>query len=56
MICEPGQCGLRAITRRLDALVEQFRHVRSFSKEIDDLREEIKAIKKHLGLSAEIAA
>jgi hypothetical protein len=46
---------LRDISRQLDAIEEQYRNIRGVTKKIDDLRAQIGAIKKHLGLAAEIA-
>ena len=47
---------LREINRRLDALEEQYRNLRGVTKEIDELRAEVRAIEKHLGINQRIAA
>lgn len=47
---------LRDIEHRLDTVQEHYADMRGFAKEIDDLRVQVKAIRKHLGLAAEIAA
>ncbi len=47
---------LREINRRLDTLDEQYKNLRGVTKEIDELRVQVRAIKKHLGLDKKIAA
>ena len=47
---------LREINRRLDALDEQYKNLKGVTKEIDDLRAEVRAIEKHLGINKKIAA
>jgi predicted nucleic acid-binding Zn-ribbon protein len=41
---------LSHINRRLDLLEEQVGGMKGFSKEIDELRDRIKSIEKHVGL------
>jgi GTP1/Obg family GTP-binding protein len=52
----PVTAELREVVRGLDTLTEHYRNLRGVTKEIDELRAEIGAIKRHLGLSTEIAA
>ena len=47
---------LREINRRLDMLDEQYLNLKGVTKEIDELRDQVRAIEKHLGLSRKIAA
>jgi polyhydroxyalkanoate synthesis regulator phasin len=47
---------LKEINRRLDALDEQYKNLKGVTKEIDELREQVRAIEKHLGLNKKIAA
>jgi prefoldin subunit 5 len=47
---------LNEILDRLDTLDEQYANLKGVTKEIDDLRREVRTIKKHLGLNTEIAA
>ena len=47
---------LREINRRLDMLDEQYVNLKGVTKEIDELRDQVRAIEKHLGLSRKIAA
>ena len=47
---------LRDINRRLDALEQVVGGLRGFAKEIDEVRGQVRAIQKHLGLSKKIAA
>ena len=47
---------LRDINRRLDMLDEQYVNLKGVTKEIDELRDQVRAIEKHLGLSTKIAA
>ena len=44
------------IEDQLEALAEQYANLKGVTKEIDDLRREVRPLKKHLGLSTEIAA
>ena len=47
---------LREINKRLDALDEQYRNLKGVTKEINELRAQVRAIEKHLGLDKRIAA
>ena len=47
---------LRKINRRLDMLDEQYMNLKGVTKEIDELRDQVRVIEKHLGLSRKIAA
>ena len=47
---------LRNINHRLDILEEQIGELKCFSKEIDELRDRVREIEKHLGLNKKIAA
>jgi predicted nucleic acid-binding Zn-ribbon protein len=47
---------LADINRRLDLLEQQFRNLKGVTKEIDDIRDRIRDIEKHLGLNRKIAA
>ena len=47
---------LREINRRLDMIDEQYMNLKGVTKEIDELRDQVRAIEKHLGLSRKIAA
>lgn len=47
---------LRDVNCRLDHLEEQFSNIKGVTKEIDELRDRIGEIEKHLGLNKRIAA
>jgi len=47
---------LKDINRRLDLLEAQFGNPKGVTKEIDDLRAQVRAIQKHLGIDKQIAA
>ena len=47
---------LKHIEDRLDTLDEHYSNLKGVTKEIDDLRRQVRAIQKHLGLSEEVAA
>jgi polyhydroxyalkanoate synthesis regulator phasin len=47
---------LDEILDRLDTLDAQYANRKAVTKEIDDLRHEVRTIKKHLGFNTEIAA
>jgi hypothetical protein len=53
---KPARDQLNEILDRLDTLDEQYANLKGVTKEIDDLRREVRTIKKHLGLNTEIAA
>ena len=52
----PIHATLADISRRLDALEEHYSNLRGVTKEIDEIREEVRAIQKHLGIEKKIAA
>ena len=47
---------LREINRRLDVLDEEYKNLKGVTKEIDELRADVRAIEKHLGINKKIAA
>ena len=47
---------LKEINRRLDTLDEQYKNLKGVTKEIDELRDQVRAIEKHLELDKKIAA
>ena len=47
---------LREINRRLDMLDQEYMNLKGVTKEIDELRDQVREIEKHLGLSRKIAA
>ncbi len=47
---------LKEINRRLDVLDEEYKNLKGVTKEIDELRADVRAIEKHLGLNKKIAA
>lgn len=47
---------LSEINRRLDLLDRQFGHLKGVTREIDDIRDRVRGIEKHLGLDRHIAA
>jgi hypothetical protein len=53
---KPIQHELREINRRLDTLDEQYKNLKGVTKEIDELRDQVRVIEKHLGLNKKIAA
>jgi prefoldin subunit 5 len=53
---KPLRGQVKNIEDQLDVLAEQYANLKGVTKEIDDLRREVRVIKKHLGLSTEIAA
>ena len=52
----PIHATLADINRRLDALEEHYSNLRGVTKEIDEIRDEVRAIQKHLGIERKIAA
>ena len=46
---------LALINRRLDKLKENHANLKGVTKEIDDLRADVRAIEKHLGINKKIA-
>jgi hypothetical protein len=47
---------LGEISRRLDALEDHYANLKGVTKEIDEIRAEVRAIQKHLGIEKKIAA
>ena len=47
---------LREINRRLELLDEDYGNLKGVTKEIDELRAQIRVIEKHLGIGEKIAA
>ena len=47
---------LALINRRLDKLEENYANLKGVTKEIDDLRADVRAIEEHLGINKKIAA
>jgi len=47
---------LADINRRLDLLDRQFANLKGVTKEIDEVRDRVRDIEKHLGLNKKIAA
>ena len=47
---------LKEIDRRLDTLDEEYKNLKGVTKEIDEIRGEVRAIQKHLGIERKIAA
>jgi DNA repair ATPase RecN len=47
---------LRQIEKRLNTLEEQYANLKGVTKEIDDIRTEVRAIHQHLGIERKIAA
>ena len=52
----PIHASLTQINRRLDALEEHYANLKGVTKEIDEIRSEVGAIQKHLGIERKIAA
>ena len=47
---------LRDINRRLDALDQLYQNLKGVTHEIDDLRDRVREIERHLGINKKIAA
>jgi prefoldin subunit 5 len=47
---------LKEINRRLDMLDEEYKNLKGVTKEIDEIRDQVRAIEKHLGINKKIAA
>ena len=47
---------LRLIEKRLEVLEEHYANLKGVTKEIDEIREEVHAILKHVGIERKIAA
>ena len=52
----PIQASLTEINRRLDTIEESYANLKGVTKEIDEIRSEVRAIQKHLGIERKIAA
>jgi chromosome segregation ATPase len=52
----PIHASLADINRRLEALEEHYANLKGVTKEIDEIRAEVHAIQKHLGIDRKIAA
>src|SRR6266852_4673147 len=52
----PIHASLTEINRRLDTIEEHYGNLKGVTKEIDEIREEVRAIQKHLGIERKIAA
>ena len=53
---QPIQASLTEINRRLDTIEEHYANLRGVTKEIDEIRGEVRAIQKHPGIERKIAA
>ncbi len=53
---QPIHASLTEINRRLDAIEEHYGNLKGVTKEIDEIRAEVRAIQKHLGIERKIAA
>ena len=53
---KPIRHDLKEIERRLDALERHYANLKGVTKEIDEIRAEVRAIQKHLGIEQKIAA
>ena len=53
---KPVRNDLKQIEERLDALEEHYANLKGVTKEIDEIRGEVRAIQKHLGIERKIAA
>jgi spore coat protein CotH len=52
----PIHASLTEINRRLDTIEESYANLKGVTKEIDEIRGEVRAIQKHLGIERKIAA
>ena len=52
----PIHASLTEINRRLDTIEEHYWNLKGVTKEIDEIRAEVRAIQKHLGIEKKIAA
>ena len=52
----PIHASLAEINRRLDTIEESYANLKGVTKEIDEIRDEVRAIQKHLGIERKIAA
>jgi hypothetical protein len=53
---KPVREQLRHIEKRLEVLEEHYANLKGVTKEIDEIRDEVRAIQKHLGIERKIAA
>jgi chromosome segregation ATPase len=53
---QPIHATLADINRRLDLIEEHYANLKGVTKEIDEIRAEVRAIQKHLGIEKKIAA
>lgn len=53
---KPVREQLREIEKRLEALEQNYANLKGVTKEIDEIRGEVRAIQKHLGIERKIAA
>jgi hypothetical protein len=53
---KPMRQQLGDIEKQLDALAENYKNLKGVTKEIDEIRAEVRAIQKHLGIEKKIAA
>jgi type II secretory pathway component PulM len=53
---KPMREQLRQIEKRLDTLEQHYANLRCVTKEIDEIRADVRAIEKHLGIEKRIAA
>ena len=53
---KPVREQLRHIEKRLDTLEQHYGNLKGVTKEIDEIRGEVRAIQKHLGIERKIAA
>jgi len=53
---DPLHASLTEINRRLDTIEESYANPKGVTKEIDEIRDEVHAIQKHLGIERKIAA
>ena len=52
----PVHASLTEIDRRLDVIEEHYANLKGVTKEIDEIRAEVRGIQKHLGIERKIAA
>ena len=53
---KPVRNDLKQIEERLDTLEQHYANLKGVTKEIDEIRGEVRAIQKHLGIERKIAA
>jgi|GraSoiStandDraft_4_1057263.scaffolds.fasta_scaffold353739_2 hypothetical protein len=53
---KPVREQLRQIEKRLDLIEQNYANLKGVTKEIDEIRGEVRAIQKHLGIERKIAA